>query len=877
MRSPAVIALAFLLPILATPRSAASQQPVPPPGEDFPADDYAVWLFLQEGLKRRAADLALERAPGAPETFELLVDAGRIGDALAVLRWIVERHPERMGAAFKVAAEHGHQFGDQARGYPSALRDILQAAERRLGGVPREQAAESAFHLRAVANSLPGGSRVPWPQQLRAFLVEYPDTEASRHAEVRLLTIGRDLDARIAALETYARANGGTASGAHALFQAGWELAHNVPVTGLEPRGADPTERLLRLMTLVRELQSGAYPDCEWVRRAPELVIEFFAGEPQYAPASVPRLISALRDFLPRQFDVTPGNALSNGVGYFVAGKLPLMLAAGGGDPVLEVDRFLLGLEPLVVEGAAVRYVRGLWYRQAAEGANEQVAVRTPDPKRRDRWRRDAEAILLELARAGTGVFNRRALASLASIKFRDGDCRGAVARYREFASRFPQSGWVWVARLRQGQCEQFLGHWREAREVYASAAAQPSAPPPARVLGHAFAGRASEALGDFAHARAAYEAAERAWEPRFASPYDHTYEFQTRLDGGPCVACDARSQAAVSREWLRRRVVQLRRSASLPGGALLERGRFHVAEGAWAKAVTPLHEFIRQYPQSAAAAEAGELRVRAGLELELLRAGPDASDEQKRVVIAALDQLSAEPYGFAVFAAQVARATLHAMLGSADRGASLMSDALDRWHEHGATLFAGRPATALEEDVLGIREALFHPYADWPRHQFRHLQASDSPPPFLVAARGVRVSLHDDSVVQVQAASRLAARRGMLLLDEDQIGVLVRVLAGLGGTKRRVPQAVMEVPNQPIGGVVTIQRFWNQFFTMGPGHWGGWILETFPIVTEVAFLDADRTRAAAKIRTGYNGSTELLAKRGGTWTVTGSTGHWIE
>ena len=77
MRSPAVIALALLLPLLATPRSAASQQTVPHPGADFPADDYAVWLFLQEGLKRRAADLALETFPIVTEVAFLAADRTR--------------------------------------------------------------------------------------------------------------------------------------------------------------------------------------------------------------------------------------------------------------------------------------------------------------------------------------------------------------------------------------------------------------------------------------------------------------------------------------------------------------------------------------------------------------------------------------------------------------------------------------------------------------------------------------------------------------------------------------------------------------------------------------------------------------------------------
>ena len=635
-----------------------------------------------------------------------------------------------------------------------------------------------------------------------------------------------------------------------------------------EPRGADPTERLLRVAALARELQSGAYPDSEWVRRAADLVLGFFASEPQYARENVPRIVAVFREFLMKNFDVAV-NPLGNGVGYLITSKLRAIFAAAGGEAIAEIDRFFLDLETGVADPAAVRYVRGLWYRQLADGVK--------DPKEQNEWRRKADATLLDLARTGVGLYNRKALASLASIKFKGKNCGVAVKRYREYLSRFPRSEWAWVAGLRIGQCEQFLGNWVEARQAYESVTSTRRELPPALVLGHTFAGRASEALHDFERARNAYEHAERAWEPRFADPYFGYYQFYTRLDEEPCNGCDPRSKTDVSKEWLRRRLTQLKRLSSLTGGALLERGRFFVTQDAWRNAVAPLDEFVRRYPDSPSAVEARELLTRARLEIALLQAGPEATEQGKRAALAALESLAAEPYGFSVFAAQIARATLHSMVDSTSRATELMSDALGQWHEHGAALFAKRSATVLQQDVMDIRDAVFHPKANWPRHEFRHLRSSDSPPPFFVATPDVRVKLHDDSDVRVEAASRLAAKPGALLLDEEQIAVLERILTGLGGTKRRAPQAVMETPNQPIGGVEHIQKFWNRFFTMGPGHWGGWILQTFPIVTEVTFIDAARTRGAARIRTGYQGSTQLMTKDDGTWRVTGTSGHWIE
>jgi hypothetical protein len=145
--------------------------------------------------------------------------------------------------------------------------------------------------------------------------------------------------------KAFARRHAGTAIGAHALHIAASHVAINIPITGAEPPGADPTERLLRVAALARELQSGAYPECEWVRRAPHLVIGFFASEPRYARENVSRVIAVFREFLLKNFDVSAVNTLASGVGYLITSRLPGIFGAGGDEPVARTDRFLLDLE----------------------------------------------------------------------------------------------------------------------------------------------------------------------------------------------------------------------------------------------------------------------------------------------------------------------------------------------------------------------------------------------------------------------------------------------------------------------------------------------------------------------------------------------------
>jgi len=85
-----------------------------------------------------------------------------------------------------------------------------------------------------------------------------------------------------------------------------------------------------------------------------------------------------------------------------------------------------------------------------------------------------------------------------------------------------------------------------------------------------------------------------------------------------------------------------------------------------------------------------------------------------------------------------------------------------------------------------------------------------------------------------------------------------------------------MQTPNQPAGASIPVARFWNRYFWTQPGHWGGRVLQTYPIIDEIEFVDAARTRAAVKVTIGYSGATAHLEKRGGTWVVREMSGFWV-
>jgi hypothetical protein len=91
---------------------------------------------------------------------------------------------------------------------------------------------------------------------------------------------------------------------------------------------------------------------------------------------------------------------------------------------------------------------------------------------------------------------------------------------------------------------------------------------------------------------------------------------------------------------------------------------------------------------------------------------------------------------------------------------------------------------------------------------------------------------------------------------------VLKDILVQLGRTRRREPGGIMETPNQPVGGSIQILKLWTKFFVARPGHWGGWDLETAPVITEIEFTNAERTKASARVTIGYTGGTVELEKK---------------
>jgi tetratricopeptide (TPR) repeat protein len=826
--------------------------------------------MLRRGQALEAAEADLAAGRTTPASFRTLAEQRRAEDAMRLLPSQLDGPAD---AVIPMIQAVGSALSDLQRAgdrYVDRLRGALAPVRRRLATMPREQAAALARALVSIDNQLERGGSAGYARRIAAFVQEWAGTEAARLAEVDAIDAAPlRIPERVARLEQFWRDHPGTAAGASALYRAGSHLAHNA-YNGLEPRGGDPTNRLLRLIEIVRELESGRYPPGEWTTNASSLVSGmFYSSQPPVVipPENVARMLDAWYDFVRTRFDGRREDAFDSGVGYIVTSRMSDLFARQG-SAVAGVERTLDRLEKDVADSGEVRWFRAMYYvRQWMSGPEaERVAMGAR-----------ARAALRGVASDESGYRARKALATLAAMAYADSDFAGAVPLFREYLASYPRTPWSWIAALRLGLAHEAQGDWTGAAAAFDDASRRFGATEPvALVLSAAFAARAYEALGQHDRALAAYRRAVDGWD----EDYGVDYVLNGPRPNPPAIPSRPDERHRVRRDDLVERTATLARMLQAPGGALLARGRWQLSVRRFDDARATLQEYLRSHSSSALAGDAHALLHRALVERALELAAVDAPRRDDDAAARLLDEAAAAtPYTAWSAFAGMTRSAMAVRAGDAASARASARQALSRLVDAQKPLLARPSADAVDRDVASIRALVFRPTGDLPLIANQQWSVHTFPaalPEFVVVSADIPVSVPGSQPAARRGYQPLPGIERVVFLTRDELAALERIIPTIGGTAVRGRRGVMDTFNQPAGGAREIVKVWGEVFPTQPGHWGGTVLQTYPMITRIDFLDTARTRANVAITVGYSGATVVVEKVEGVWRAVRVTNWWI-
>ena len=809
----------------------------------------AGYFYMRSQLMADYTARMLNDAPAAPETFEMLVYMERWEQAAAVLRRIIQSAPPQLERPLAVLLSRSPLWRSSSkRDGTDPMAGLIGEARAQLGQLPRGEAAR-IDHMLVLLESPSGAPPQPIrTASLRAFISKYSGTDAAVEAEVDLIrSSSNDIAAWVTPLDDIVRQHPGTVAAASALFEKAFQFS-----TNLQKRGVDPTEQMLEVFAIVKDLESGRYPPCEWTARAQWLGIELrlrpYLQQP-IAPDNVERLLAAYIDFVKAHFHLPELGEAAGGLESMINGPI-FDLFVLRNDGIGGVERTLSELER--IDEPHARYLRGAFYldRLRSAPAAERAAI----------LRKTYDA-LTPVATSGTGVYARRALAALASLDYNEGDFDAARVRFATYLSAYPSTAYSWVAAIRVGQCEQLLGDVDAAASAFREAATRYADIAVARELASAYAGRANEMRSRFQEAVVDYERALARWGDRRRS---------ARMEGfglGPAVA--GWTFVDVNGTVLDERLSELRASLRFAEGPVLERGRAALNDGRLGDAVKLFDRFLVDYPQSSLAGDARWLSHRARLGQAVDLARPSSAGPDDAAALAQLAALAREPVDDVTPLEQVVRGTIMVRRGEGDAAASLVTAALRDWQRRQQTTTrASSLAADVARDVADIRARVFDEggtSAPWrASFQWRHSNARYQiiNPDIVVALAG--------AVPKREVVYPASTPENALFMRSDQMSLLVDSLNTLVDVREPRAGRPAPFPRELLDFITTYlpadQSMLGRLSTFA----------SIPNVLSVTFTDEARTRADVVIRTWSSGGTLKMEKQQGAWRVTAVVGGYV-
>ena len=827
-----------------------AQQPSPSPSVTGHFDA----AFRQYGFSAVASSSRPELPPVVREIAARFAREEKLA-AVTAARALLAASPTELAQGIAMIRDRFYQLPDDGTALRPAVLALMAEFKAHIATLPRNDGAAPARELLWMEYSIDRGNEGAHQQRLASFLKTYEGTPAYIHHMIGQVESEYSYEASKmrARSRELAKQYDGTEYGAHALYSLAFRLAHDAVTRPPQP---DPTERFFEVLSIVEELQSGRFPKCEWVDKAPALIDDFQVFQPQFAPGNIARMANAYTRFILAQ--LAAGVEVPN-IGFLMSYRIGRLKNAG--------DNSLPLIESVIADLAAspggpdyARSVRAAFYLGVLNDNSMNEFPITPA-----RAAAAARESLEPLVKSASPQMRAAALADLASMDFHLGRYREARAGYLEFVRTWPTSDWAWVAALRAAEALEALGDVKGAAVEYEAAAARFKEPSSGAALALVAAGDTRDAGGDVIAAAANYQAALALW----GGTVGRIMIYTNQADGARPVPKPERFNN-LTKEVLEARLEKLA-SAVTPEGALLYQARRALDDEKPRDAQKLLERFQKEFPRSTNLTEVAALLRRAKFESAL---ADGATNAGRSAVDRELDSLAVGKFDSIAAAARLAQAAMKVRQGRSRDAETLTRATLERWHA--AQPAVATPQSAVDRDVAAIRAALFLPRGggvfgkrgwnafDWP----------DKTAPFIVVGREVAVKTADGRESSRPVTFAAPAGDRVLFLAPEDFRALNLILDRIGGTETAEWVNATDLPNQPIGGAPEIAAMWAKFFHVRPGHWGGWELTTYPDISRITF---DRQgHALAEFTIGYSGGTVELEKENGRWVAKRIVSEWI-
>jgi tetratricopeptide (TPR) repeat protein len=835
---------------------------------EYPSYDWQVRDQVQRAVYAREAERAWRQAPDSASTFRLLVETNRMDDAIQSLEAGTRGSGEQLIAMLGALSEKLSDLQrDASRGYAERVSAIVTPLRSKVASLPREDAARLARRLMRLDNQLANRGSAGWRERVRAFVQEYQGTAEGLRAEIDLIDDDHNYNlATIApAYDAIVAAHPGSEAAAQALYLKGFRVAAQT-VSG---RNDDYTDAFLRTVAIVDELESGRYPDCEWVRKAPELIVGFFWSSRSLTvipAANRARILAEYQRFARSHFTPEAVRDFGYSLAYLLSSRMPEFFEPGS-DRIAGVEKSVADLEAHGADKRALELYRAEFLMREALGGTEP-------------WRAallpKAEAALTALAAANADFYSRKAAALNASRLMYQRDYSRALAAYESYASRYRTSPWTWVARLRAGQCLVELGDLTRAAASFEMVAGSGAQEPLAALLGSALAAQTYDAIGQYDRSLVAYRRALAAWSNDYQN--SNLTPTPTRVSVPAPATGESAMRRAVTEQNLADRVASLERNLRTSVGPMLERAAWQTDARRFTDARNTLAQAANLSRTDADRSAVRTLDRRAQLEIAMELLAVEGAKADVTGGLKALDSIAPAPFDANVGFAGLAKATVMFKNGADERASLRMMATLDEWRESQRALRSAAPASPVAADVAAIRNVIFRPAGTFELLAKNSWNAYTVPSSlaYAVINPDVRVVTSDGKTNRITVYQDFPELTKAIFWTTEDIALASRLIVTLGGTKRGATTNVMQTPNQPAGAAVDVMNFWNRFFPTRQGHWGGWVVETFPIISSVTFLDEARTRAGVDIVVGYSGATVIMEKQNGVWVALRLVNQWI-